>query len=562
MTIRLLAAAALLCSAPALAQEEETSSPAYQAAARAYEAAERNDNAEALRQARIAAQAAPSNREYQRLLFSMLVANRQREEAVQTADRISRQFGADPSFDVERAGLFMEMERRLEARSLLTGAIASRRLSAAEERNARLTLADALQAEGNAQAALDALAPLQDEASYDVLSRRGFALEALQQRAAAEAAFEAAYNLTVLREERALMVRSRIPNLVELGRRDEARALFDRERASGLLANSPPLELAYLASSVGARELAREQFRLAERAGTLTGTSLLDAGYNAKESGANQDAIRYFRSALEADRSGTARLEAQTRLYVTQEITEIGRTVGGYVSVSRSPTGTFPGAVPGGRAATYAGGEIYWRPPGIGYRGGRTVEVFGRAYTTIAADEGATGAETTQGYVGVRTRPILGYDLVFEASHLFAIGEEAQNDWLLRAAYSMGEGGGIRLDAPNWAEWNLFAEAAQFLKSGQTIASLEGRYGRAIRLGGIRDYTTLTGFIGGRANYDSTFAEPFSIGVGPGLSLRRGFGANAYRSPWSILDLTLQYRLGLAGGDQAEGVYAGATLSY
>ena len=554
-----LVAALVFSAAPAGAQQDgEASSPAYQAAARAYAAAERGSNEEALREARIAARLAPNNRDYQLLLFNLLVANGQREEALGVADALVRRFGTTPAFDVQRAALLAELERRAEARTLLDSAIRSRGFDAQEERSARITLADAAQADNDPAAALAALEPLRSEVSYDILSRRGFALEALRRREEAVDAFEGAFHLAVSPEQRSAMARSQISNLVELRRTDEARALFDRYREAGVLDRSPATDIAYLASSVGDQRLARQYFQRAAADGTLRGRMLLDAAYNAKNVGEEDAAVRYFEAALAEDRAGTLQLEPQTRLNVTSEIRETGRDVGGYLSVARSPTGSFAGGPQGGADATYAGGEIFWRPPGT-----RThLELFARAFMTLDQEEGATGPETTQGYLGVRVRPFLEYNLVFEASRLIPIGEFAQSDWLLRTGFGFGQGGGLRLDVPDWTEWSLFGELGQFIESGQTIANLEARYGRALRLGGVRAYTTVTPFIGARANYDSVFSDPFSIGAGPGVSFRRGLGAGPYRAPWSVLDLTLQYRFGLTGGDQAEGVYAGATLSY
>jgi tetratricopeptide (TPR) repeat protein len=552
------AGAALLAASPALAQEGEASSPAYQAAARAYQAAERGDNAGALQNARSAASLAPGNRDYQILLFNLLGANGLTGEALVHGEAIARRFGPSPAFDVQRAGLLAQAERRAEARALLTAAIASRQLDAAEERTARITLADAAQADEDPAAALEALRPLAGEVSYDVQSRRGFALDALGQREEALAAFGSAFHLAVGPEPRGTMARAQIATLAALERQAEARALFDRSRESGLFNGSSPADLAYLANSVGDARTARSYFQQAEAAGSLESRMLLDAAYNARAVGERGAAVRYFEGALAAERSGAIRLEPQARLNVVNEIRETSRTVGGYVSVATSPTGAFAGATPGSRDATYAGGEIYWRPPVLNGQ----VELFGRAFMTLDQDEGATGAETTQGYVGVRVRPFTTVNVVLEASRLIPIGRFAQSDWLLRAGFGAGQGGGLRLDVPSWTEWSVFGEAAQFIESGQSLATLEGRIGRTVRLGGIRSHSALSGFLGARAAYDSFYGEPFSLGAGPGLSFRRGLGAGPYNAPWAILDLTLQYRLGLAGGEQAQGIYAGATLSY
>ncbi|MFN3943699.1 MAG: NfrA family protein [Allosphingosinicella sp.] len=554
MRLKLLAGAALAAASPAFAQAPAPGSPAFEAAARAYAAADRGDRDAALREARAAAAAAPGHRDYRLLLFHSLIAAGERAEAEQVASALVRDFGTDPAFDLSRAALLAELERRAEARALLSEAIASGRLTPAEERTARLTLADVAQADQDPRAALAALAPL-PEFSYDVLARRGFARSALGHYEAALSAFDDAFHLAVAPDRRALMARSRIGALAELGRRAEARAAFDSHLAAGLFADMSPLDLAYLASSAGADAEARTQFARAEAAGTLRGSALLDAGYAARRAGDDAAAIRYFEAALAENRAGTLPLEPQSRYYVVQEVATLTRTFGGYLSASRGQTGTWSGAPAPAVGAAYAGGEIYWRPPALG----RQVDVFARAFMTLDADQGATGGDTLQGYAGVRWRPFLDYNLVFEGSYLFPIGDQARTDWLVRAAYSIGQGGDVRFDRPNWANWSVYGEVGHFLRTGQTVANAEARYGRGFALGG---HVMATPFVGARAAYDSALARQFSLGAGPGVSLRSGLGGNPWRAPAAFLDLTLQYRFPVAGGEQGEGVFAGATLSY
>jgi hypothetical protein len=348
--------------------------------------------------------------------------------------------------------------------------------------------------------------------------------------------------------------------MVALGRRSDARVLLDQDLANGTLKDAPPLELAYLASSVGAEDLARSYFKRAEAAGSLSGPAILDAAYNARQVDDRNAASALFRTALDENRSGRLPLDQQSRLNITREVASLERVTGGYISVARSPTGAFAGASPGSRDATFAGGEIFWRPP-LNWQRSR-MDVFARAFLTADADEGASGPETLQGYIGARVQPFIEYDLVFEGRYLFPLGKDARTDWLARAAYSTGAGGDIRLDASTWTDWNLYGEAGYFLRTDQTIANIEGRYGQAFRLGGVREYSMITPFVGTRLSYDSSLQRELSLGVGPGLAYRYGIGANAWRAPAAYLDLMLQYRFRVLGGEQGEGLSAGATLSY
>lgn len=543
----------LLLSGTSFAHAQE-SGAGYEAAERAYAAAERGDTAEALEQARIAAAQEPGSREYRELLFYSLIAADRSQEALGVGATISRDFGSAPLVDIARAGLLLAAERTAEARPLLERAILSGVLTPAQEREARLIAADAAQTAGDPAAVVAVLGPIDLEVSHEVASRRGFALLALGRRTEALTALETAYLLAIAPDQRALLARSRVELLAQLGQIAAARELLERLIADGTLTGSDPDELAYLAQAAGAPGLASSLFAQAFRAGRLQPGELIDAGYNARAVGDDAAAATYFRTALAADRAGSADLGSQTLRYAAQDLHDLTHEVGGYLSITRAPAGTVIGVLPGVIDGTYAGGEVYWRPKALGRRG----DVFFRGFLTLDAEAESSGFETAQGYVGVRFRPF-DFDLAVEASYLFPIGGAAREDVLLRTAAGLGEGGGIRLDRRDWEYWSVYGEIGQFLIDDQTIASLDVHYGRALRLG---DWTMLTPTVGARASFDSSLPDEFALGAGPALSLRQGIGGTRWTAAPVWLDAILQYRFGVAGGEQEEGIFTTAVLGY
>ena len=252
------------------------------------------------------------------------------------------------------------------------------------------------------------------------------------------------------------MLTARIGLLSQLGRQEEARQLFQTAYASGALRGMKAVDLAVLASQAGEDELAYDYFAEANSRMQLRGTNLVNAGYNARRTYHNAEAVDYFKAAIDENRDGKLPLDPQYVFGLRREVAELTRTWGAYASVSYGPVGIAPGSylVPPSGAANRtigAGGEIYWRPPGIGYRDGAIFELFVRGFGTLYDESGgATGFDTIQGSVGARWKPLKTENLVFEVSYLFPVGQFSRDDVLLRAAYSKAEGTDLRVDVDNW----------------------------------------------------------------------------------------------------------------
>ncbi len=132
----------------------------------------------------------------------------------------------------------------------------------------------------------------------------------------------------------------------------------------------------------------------------------------------------------------------------------------------------------------------------------------------------------------------------------------------MRTAYSKGEGGDLRLDTTHWSYWQVYGELDRFTEVHQTLANAEFRIGHSFRLPGFDDKIVFTPFAVVGAAYDSLLARPDAFGAGAGANLRFWFRQDQYSGPASYLDLTVQYRVKLAGDDRAAGWFAGASVSY
>lgn len=542
--------------------------PGYAAASAAYAAFARRDYATTIAEARRAVDAEPGNVSYQVLLLNALTAAGRYGEAEALATRLLAANPRDATLLVQRGNLRMQAKDFGGAIRDFRAALAAPGLPPGQVRTVRLALADAALSAKAPELAVSALAPCAGEASYEVQARLGFAYLALGDKETALQAFTIAAAHARTGAEQRAMLTARVGLLAQLGRQEEARQLFLAAYSGGALRGMKAVDIAVLASQAGEDELAYAYFAEANSRMQLRGTNLVNAGYNARRTYHNAEAVDYFKAAIDENREGKLPLDPQYVFGLRREVAELTRTWGAYASVSYGPVGVAPGsflAPPTGAAnrTIGAGGEIYWRPPGIGYRDGAIFELFVRGFGTLYDESGgATGVDTIQGSAGARWKPLKSENLVFEVSYLFPVGQFSRDDVLLRAAYSKSEGTDLRVDVDNWRAWQIYADYNYFVMEPQTVATFEARYGHAFRMDAWSDHLVLWPYLAIGGGYDTGYATPFALGAGPGMTWRYWFNEDEYAAPRSYLDLTLQYRWKLAGDDRAQGIFAGAFLSY
>jgi tetratricopeptide (TPR) repeat protein len=540
--------------------------PAYVAAEAAYKALARQDYELAAARAADAVRLQPSNKDYRRLLVNALAGAGRLSEADAAATEALARDPADWALLAERGAVRWRQNRPADAADDYEAAL---KLGVPESRvrGIRLALADAAAKAGQPQRVLDALAPYADERSYAVASRRGFAQLALGKNEDALASFDAAVATAEPGRERDVVTAAKIGVLADLDQRRAAADLFAQSLANNGLGTLPDLDVAYLGVRVRNDEVAGERFAKARADGTLTPAAALDAAYASKRLAENKEALAYFQTAIDAAADGTLRLPPQKLFDVRREYAEVERRWGAYSTLTYNAIGVAPSTPlappPPQGNVLQAGFEAYWRPPVIGYRNGRIVELFVRSFETLADGSGGpTGISTTQGMAGARWKPLSDINLVLEGAKLFALGTYGRNDWMLRAAASQSQGTDLRVEEPNWTMWQVYGEYARFFVTPQNLMSFEGRLGRSFRADAVSDHLVATPFLVLGGAYDDTLATPGALGAGGGLGLRYWFREDKYAAPRSYVDMNVQYRFKLAGDDRAQGVFAGLTVGY
>lgn len=439
-------------------------------------------------------------------------------------------------------------------------AAAERAVAAAPENlEWRLLLTDAYLRAGRPADALVALQPLADRDDYAVQSRLAEAADAAGRTEAAQKAYARAAVLAPDAASRAFLARAHAAALVKLGRKDEARSAFDAALASGALKVSDALDLAYLAQSVGDDRTALAAFHQAEAEGALAGASTLDAAYAARRLGRDGDAIRFFKRGLDSDVSGQFELEPQARFDVRREVATLERRWTAIGVIGRGVGAVAPGAAgarPGG--AVQGGGEVFARLGG--YRSGRPIVAFARAFQTLDVEnDAAVGFDTTQAWLGLRWKPLAQSNLLLEGSRMVAIGDRARNDWMARLGWSADEGADLRVDRTAWPMWRVYVDIARIIEDEQTIALIELRAGRTFR---VRGRATLSPYAVVRADYDDSLAGSEALGAGLGLTWRAWVRETRYSAPSSYVEASLEYRARLSGDQRAEGVFVTLGFTY
>jgi len=526
---------------------------AYAAADAAYKAFAAKDYTTAANEARKAIQLDPDNHSYQVLLANIERTARAPVQ-VQSRGAILAQRGYSKQRRGDYSGAAVDFMAALRA-GLPTRS---------QTRNIQLAVVDCYLAANDPQAALDTMAPFGGSSSYDVAIRLGYVMQALKRPNEAIEAFELASRGARSAKERSGALSAEISLLAQIGRKEEARARFEQALASGELQAASAADIANLALIVGDDRIASEYYGRMRASGSLKGNSLVNAGYIATRLNQTQDGIAYFKSAIDAYYAGALPLDSRQLFTLRRQIAEMSRTWGTYASATYSKAGSGPGvlfAPPAGAGKTWqVGAELYYRP--FGYLNGSVFDVFVRVFETPFSELGGEGGKTTQGMYGARWKPFGQINWIVEAAQVFKIGSASRNDWLLRTAYSAGEGTDLRVDVPAWGTWQFYADYNHFVNNSENTADADLRIGYSYRLDPIDPHLVLFPHVGAFANYDNKLSTQAAYAVGGGATLRYWFREDQYTAPMSYIDLTAQYRVRIGGDERAQGWFGQVLVSY
>lgn len=537
--------------------------PGYAAAARAYAALAAGRAADAVQPARQATREAPGSADARRLLVDALSGAGRRDEAAAAAREALAATGPDARLQARLGYLESSAGRSSEAAAAFAAALA---LGHPELDRGALTLAlsDARAASGDLPGGLQALGAADPAEAYPIASRRAALLLRLDRKAEALPAVQRAMALAPP-EARTDLRASEVELLAAAGRRDEARARLALAAASDEYAPGREAQLAELAIRVNDDRSAQALFARARAKGSLRDTIVLDAAYVNKRRADNAAAYALFAQALQEDAAGPKALAPDFRIKLGREAYELDRSWGVNAALL-SGAAVFAAPGVGGAAAsgegrtTQVGGEIYWRPPVIGYRNARTVDVFARGFATLQDDAGGfTGGESVQAYAGVRWKPFTSQTLVLEGSRLIAIGDGARNDWLLRAAWSHERGLDTAESARSRWAMQTYAEVDRLFDPGQTLVFSYLRVGRAFRLG---PRLVVTPLVDASVSWDELGAPRTAAGIGPGVGVRYRIGSDRELARSGYVELNIGRRFKLTDADRADGLFATLSVVY
>ncbi|MGF6772255.1 thioredoxin-like negative regulator of GroEL [Paraburkholderia sp. GAS199] len=338
---------------------------------------------------------------------------------------------------------------------------------------------------------------------------------------------------------------------------------------AGLLDGMSDAQAGFIAERAGDSTLALHYFEQADAHGTLPPSALADMGYASLRAHRNREGATYLERAIDAgtqaepgrDAAATPQALADERAAHAEATRNWGFTASMNYRNGGGPAGFASNPVPGVTNNWQAGTEAYWRP--FGSLGERTFELYARGYENfgVKGDE-PSGAQTLQAALGARVKPFASVNAIFAFEKILPIGSSVRSDWLARAAWSDGFGTALRTDRPSWWTGVAYGELGHYLTHPSTYATFNARLGRTYRLDSISPTLTVFPHLVVGADYDSTIDRSIPTGIGAGIATRYWFRGGPYDAPRSFVDLSVQYRLRIAGDERAKGVFFGAVFAW
>ncbi len=372
-------------------------------------------------------------------------------------------------------------------------------------------------------------------------------------------AFGSAARFEANTARRSYFLRAQALQLVYAGRHDEARAIVRAAMDDPSLETRNSLDWAMVAISARDDRSAQEILDNEALYSEFTRQTALDAGYSAKRRGMDKRAVDFFERGLALDAEEETPLGPLQRQGIRRENRELTRdwsfiAQGSFSSAGR-PIG--PANTPlGDERAPQFGAEVSRRIGG--WRNGRPFSIFARVYHSEFLSDDAVTGNATQGWVGVRYKPLSQVNLNLEASRLVGLDNDGLDDWSLRAAISGGQGLEPEVGKRSWAYARYYGDVSYLTDADVTFGLAEGRAGYSFLLD--ENATVLTPYAVARLGVDTGRLEEEALGAGIGVSLRHWFDETdtiAYRG---FIDFDVQARQRIAGDRRASGVLATLTI--
>lgn len=317
------------------------------------------------------------------------------------------------------------------------------------------------------------------------------------------------------------------------------------------------MSLGYARLKAGALGAAEKAFR---RAALIDedAAAWQEAAYAGRRLGHNREAAQAFRNGLATlRREGPA--EPRTEYRLRSEIAALENPFDAvFYSAFRLGSGEGGAIDPSGRTTSQSqgGAEASARLPGIGFRNGRTVTLFGRVLWGYEGAGLRLREDSLQGGVGLRVKPFSSHNLALSAERLFSLGAAARDDWMARLSFSWDRGASFDPFASGWTYLSFYGDVALVLP-GDLYLSGEIRAGRTFRLGGRWALTPHLLVAAARREETDVVADLFE--AGSGLSLKLLFRESEYHAFRASAEILLQYR-GRLGGHRPDDSSLAATM--
>ena len=265
-----------------------------------------------------------------------------------------------------------------------------------------------------------------------------------------------------------------------------------------------------------------------------------DLGYLESARSNTVRAIGWFRRAIDSGPGPTELARLQSEIARLAKRWEVAAFLTYRSSDQQPSAGTTTPA--GGALPSQSGIEVAYQPPVIGFRDERVFQVFGRLLWNVEPSSLDLDDDSVQAGIGVRYKPLRRHNVFLSVERLIAIGDRAQDDWLLRALYSWEHRPADIDERTLWSYTTVFADAAYFAEQSVGVLYGEARQGLTWR---AASRLLVTPHVVLDARYQDS-GGPFDsfFEGGAGVAMRYLFNSSRYEGYRSSVELVVQYKAG------------------
>lgn len=267
----------------------------------------------------------------------------------------------------------------------------------------------------------------------------------------------------------------------------------------------------------------------------------------------NEQAVYWFKRAIDNATPSLAALpeekkELEQHLYrMRKEVATLNNRwdITAYLSyrTDAEQQVTTPVGTSGGGVSSQGGLEVAYQPPEIGFCDGRIFQLFARVLWNVEPDSLRFDEDSYQGGIGARYKPFKRHNLFFGGEKLFRIGDDADDNWLLRALYTWDDGYALKPGEEHWNYTLLYGDAAYFVGSPDYWAYYgEVRQGRTFNFDDC--FLVTPHFVVDGRYQDRGSATGSYIEGGAGVSFRYLFNDTRYEIYRSSFEVLVHYKAG------------------